>query len=102
MKVNQMRIVMDKIQRMQVVKEDKDVKWPITVSIRLNFGKALRYVTLNVTNFIGDGELHADYEGKLLTIKYHKETPSLIYIPFESIGLIEVRFYESDDKKLYK
>ena len=96
-----MRIVMDKIQRMQTIKGHDDVKWPITVVIRLNFGNAIRGVVLNVLNDQYDGDLHADFEGKVLTIKYHTEAPKRIYIPFESIGLIEVKSYEPDDKKLF-
>ena len=96
---DQVRFVMDRIQKRQETTIE-DVKFPVTVIVRLDTGLLLP-VTLNCLNFIGDGELHADYENNILIIARHDEAINREYIPFDSISSIRAKMYELEDKKFF-
>ena len=90
---------MDRIQKRQETTIE-DVKFPVTVIIRLDTGHLLA-VTLNCLNFIGDGELHADYDNYILIIAKHDEDMNREYIPFDSISSIRLKMYGLEDKNLF-
>ena len=97
---DQVRFVMDRIQKRQETTIE-DVKFPVTVIVRLNFGHTLRPVTLNCLNFVGDGKLNADYEHDMLIITKNDDAKNSEYIPFDSICSIRVKIYELEDKKFF-
>ena len=95
----QVRFVMERIYKKKKTTIE-EVKFPVTVIVRLDTGLLLP-VTLNCLNFIGDGELHADYDNNILIIAMHDEAMSREYIPFDSISSIRAKMYESEDKRLF-
>ena len=97
---DQVRFVMDRIQKKQETTIE-DVKFPVTVIVCLNLGHTLRPVTLDCSNFVGDGKLHADYQHDMLIIAKNDVAKNSEYIPFESIGTIRVKMFELEDKKLF-
>ena len=96
---DQVRFVMERIYKKQTTTIE-DVKFPVTVIVRLDTGILLP-VTLNCLNFIGDGELHADYDNNILIIARHDEAMNREYIPFDRISSIRAKMYELEDKKLF-
>ena len=96
---DQVRFVMDRIQKKQETTIE-DVKFPVTVIVRLDTGLLLP-VTLNCLNFVGDGELHADYEHDMLIIAKNDEAKNREYIPFDSISSIRSKMYELEDKRFF-
>ena len=97
MKVHQMRVVMDRIRRMEKTPDD-NLKFPISIDVRI-VGKLSPYgVTINLDEaYKSAGSIDADFDAKMFSIIRKKKCR--IYIPFESITAIILQAWDTQYEK---